>query len=299
MKQTNIESLLAEFDAQLPETKAEVAGRRQPPVGKHHGVLTNVRPGIYERDGAGVPYVNFVFKILSTQGEGDRHRNRLYFHFASLDPTDPEARGKFKGLAKALGLPEDMQNSATKLIAALEDPKVYATKHGNLPTLEFQLKSGTRPNKKGEIPVFFNFIRLLELSELGTWDGEAPSTIADDLVAGTPLEAPKIHEPEPGAPEEEVPEFPSVAEVDTISIDEVRKTLTHSYVGCDASKLAGEEDTLRDACRIALGILLEEQEIDWSKDAALVLAGGLGIEGKTLKDLKPAITQKIITNASA
>lgn len=190
-------SLLEQFEAQLENTKpANSGGGQDLPAGLYQAVVKGVSvPKPYKRDDGTAPlYFQFLLEILA-----DSHENqfvgRSHKLFQSFD-VGPNARkrdnGDFADLAEYrqrisdFGLPE-ATSTKPKLLQEILGPGSHISEfrdsYGPLPCIEFKLVAGERPNKKGKIPIFFNFIRQLNPEEAGEMDAIPDGgTVADGEI---------------------------------------------------------------------------------------------------------------------
>src|SRR3990167_56927 len=117
-KEVDARALLKGFDATLSAVQGELRGRASLPEGTYHGVLSGVDLGIREDKGRNIPYLQMKWKVLAAAGRGNALNGRTHSQFVGLDPkAEGDAdRKAYKGLVKAIGLPETFQNSAEALV---------------------------------------------------------------------------------------------------------------------------------------------------------------------------------------
>jgi len=193
----NAMDMLSQLEAQLENTKPSTGGGfEEIPAGLYQGMISGVsEPRTFERDGRAVPSFSFLIEILA-----DSHQNqyvgRTYRLFQALDSGpkakknvngDDEDLALYRGRVETFGLPNEVSTKLTKLQEILgpgSHVSQYRETYGPLPCVEFKLVAGERPNKKGKIPVFFNFVRKLdpeEAGEMDTIDSHVTVSVGDEV----------------------------------------------------------------------------------------------------------------------
>lgn len=188
-------SQLEQLEAQLENTKpASNGGAQDLPAGLYQAVVKGVSiPKTFTREDGTTPlFFQFLLEILADSHE-NRFVGRSHKLFQSFD-VSPNARktdsGDFNDLAEYrqrivdFGLP-DAVSTKPKLLQEILGPGSHISEfrdaYGPLPCIEFKLVAGERPNKKGKIPMFFNFVRKLNPEEAGEIDAvPVGSTIAGE-----------------------------------------------------------------------------------------------------------------------
>lgn len=178
----NALDILEQLEAQLQNVKPGGRSTSDLPAGLYQGVLKSISElKDYQRDGRNVPYIQFHFEIIADSHE-QKFQNRTYKLFQSFDTGenarvndngDNEDLATYRERIQLFGLPEEFETKPKSLMEALgpaSHSSNYHEQYGALPYIEFKLVAGERPNKKGKIPMFFNFVRKLDPEEAGEID---------------------------------------------------------------------------------------------------------------------------------
>lgn len=179
----NALDILEQLEAQLQNTKpSSRSGSNELPAGLYQGVLKGVSElKTFQRDSRTIPFVQFLFEILADSHE-NKFQGRTYKLLQSFDTGDGarmndngdvEDLATYRGRVQDFGLPDDFGTKPKLLMEAMgpaSHTSEYREQYGPLPCVEFKLVAGERPNKKGKIPIFFNFVRRLDPEEAGEID---------------------------------------------------------------------------------------------------------------------------------
>lgn len=179
----NALDILEQLEAQLQDTKpSSRSGSAELPAGLYQGVLKGISElKTFQRDGRSIPFFQFQFEIVADSHDR-KFQGRTYKLLQSFDTGegarvndngDSEDLATYRGRIQDFGLPEEFGTKPKLLMDALgpaSHTSDFHEQYGALPYVEFRLVAGERPNKKGKIPIFFNFVRKLDPEEAGEID---------------------------------------------------------------------------------------------------------------------------------